>query len=261
MRAITALRLLAFRLGLLNITRRDGLRLLIEPLTYWRSVELPATIEALAPWKGARVLDVGSPKLASMRLAVSGCEVWATDLFDYFVSDYGRYAGQLAVGDRYHIETQDGRSLRYADHFFDLAYAISVLEHIPGDGDSRAISEMARVASRIVLTVPVAPSYYESFTKSDLYYKTAGEFYERHYDERALQERLIGPSGLTVERLTLYGERFGWDRWCRSKPKPLRYALSLFSGIAAAASIRTTQDFRHAQTALVVLGPKHRPNG
>src|SRR5438132_10324458 len=64
---------------------RDGLRLLLEPLTYWRTIEVPYVTVHLAFRPKHLILDVGSPKLAALFLASRGAVVEATDLYPYFI--------------------------------------------------------------------------------------------------------------------------------------------------------------------------------
>lgn len=125
---------------------RDGLRLLLEPLTYWRTIEVPYTIVHLAFQFGQLIFDVGSPKLVALFLASLGAVVEATDLYPYFIAlcqrakDYDRQLNaclRLAIA--------DGRVLPYQDRTFDGAFSLSVVEHIDDDGDTRAVREMARV--------------------------------------------------------------------------------------------------------------------
>ena len=99
---------------------------------------------------GHRVLDVGSPKLPALLLARHArCELYVTDLRDYFVDSTALFLAGLGQGPRLgrdiRLETQDARRLTYPDAWFDRVYSVSVLEHIPGDGDTRAIRELARV--------------------------------------------------------------------------------------------------------------------
>jgi ubiquinone/menaquinone biosynthesis C-methylase UbiE len=90
------------------------------------------------------------------------------------------------------FEVADGRALRFDDASFDRAYSISVLEHIAGDGDERALGELARVVrpgGRILLTVPYADTYWEDWRDRPVY-GSDGEasryFFERWYDETRL---------------------------------------------------------------------------
>jgi ubiquinone/menaquinone biosynthesis C-methylase UbiE len=222
---------------------RDVLRLVLEPCNYWRNVEVPAVLNHLRVESGERVLDIGSPKLASLfiwhRL---GAEVWATDLFPYFFEEYTHYKERLqdtSPSETYHIETQDARKLAYPDSYFDKVYAISVLEHIEDDGDSAAMREIARVlkpGGLCCLTVPAARHYSEETIAEEIYYKKPIDgrpvFYQRHYDEEALRKRLIEPSGLHVCSVKYYGERWvPYEQLYGRLPRIIKLPISLLGPV------------------------------
>lgn len=247
--------------------RSDVLRLLLEPCNYWRNVEVPAVINRLGAGPGERVLDVGSPKLPSLFIWQRlGAQVYATDLFPYFFDEYAQYSKRLrqpGSGAEYHIEQQDARCLRYPDCYFDKIYAISVLEHIEEDGDSKAVREIARVLKAgglCCLTVPFAGQYRESAIDHEIYYKKPANgkpiFYERHYDRESLQSRLIRSSGLSLTGLEFYGERlFPYEHYYNALPHLLRIALApagpFFSKLCLS---KTDQEGRPApKMALVTL--------
>ena len=73
-----------------------------------------------------------------------------------------------------------------------------MLEHIPGDGDIRAMREFCRVLKpdgRLVVTVPTSDHYVEN--ASTFYY--AG--FERRYDPDSLRNRLCSPELNCIEQL------------------------------------------------------------
>jgi SAM-dependent methyltransferase len=246
---------------------RDGLRLLLEPLTYWRNVEAPYIIVHLAFRPGQLILDVGSPKLVALFLASRGAVIEATDLYPYFIALCQRvkeYNGQLNACLRLGIA--DGRALPYPDRTFDRAYALSVVEHIENEGDTRAIREMARVlkpGGRLCLTVPFAHEYRESTTTEPLYYKpgapAAPVFYQRHYDVRALEQRLIKPSGLTVIHRSFYGERYvAVEEALERLPVALRAGIGPMLPVLSACFLTRINEAQsgHAMTACVTLEKK-----
>ena len=62
--------------------------------------------------------------------------------------------------ERLHLAVEDGRRLSFPDDSFDKVYSLSVLEHIPDDGDSACVTEIARVlrpGGECYLTVPFWP--------------------------------------------------------------------------------------------------------
>jgi len=231
----------SYVLGLRSLSRRHAksvAALFLEPCNYWRNIEIPAVLNHLRVQPGEHVLDVGSPKLPSLFLSHRvGANVRATDLFPYFFEEYSHYLARLGkpAGDGgYQMEVQDARSLAYPDRHFEKAYAISVLEHIEDEGDTRAIREIARVLKPggvCCLTVPFASRYYESTISKELYYRKPVDgkpvFYERHYDSEALWRRLLAPSGLRVEKVEYFGERWiSFEHLYSSFPRLLRILLA-----------------------------------
>ena len=147
-----------------------------------------------------RVLDLASPKLLAAWLAEhTPATVVATDLLSTEIERWRRLIRAAdPSGRRYHrltLETADGTALGYEDESFDVAYSVSVIEHIPGSGDSKAMSELARVlrpGGLLILTFPYRKTSRRSgssttFTASAI----EGEplFFCRHYSAEAVQER------------------------------------------------------------------------
>ena len=94
---------------------------------------------------------------------------------------------------------QDARALTYADDSFDAAYSVSVIEHIPDDGDSAAMRELMRFVRPggvVVVTVPYDRRYRETFVDGPVYERkplgSEAVFFERHYDRESLTKRLLG---------------------------------------------------------------------
>jgi ubiquinone/menaquinone biosynthesis C-methylase UbiE len=215
---------LGARLALRGAFRRS-LRYLIVPVNYWRHLEYRLACEALAIVPGDLVLDVGSPKLLAAYLAEkAGATVWATDIDGYFLPEYESVRQVLGIpSDRLRLAAMDGRRLGFDDGMFSKAYAISVLEHIPDSGDSECLAEMARVLTPggiCVVTVPFWPTTRIDH-RDDFYWSHASKqdaggrlFYQRRYSEADLYERLVAPSGLSLEKLAYVGERVlaGSDR-------------------------------------------------
>lgn len=175
------------------------------PMNYVRIMEVPLAIELLDLSEGQPVLDVSSPKLASLYLATRVKQpLHMADLLDYFVTDFRELAHLF--GCRFTIELLDARCLPFADATFDRVFSISVLEHIPDRGDSEAFREMVRVlrpGGIVVVTLPSYHNYLEEWVRQpDFYWKghTAVEgsadrvFYQRRYDVAALRQRFGDPS-------------------------------------------------------------------
>jgi SAM-dependent methyltransferase len=88
----------------------------------------------------------------------------------------------------FRTQKEDATGLTFADSSVDLVTAVSTIEHIPGNGDSRAMREFCRVlrpGGVLVVTVPTSASYTEQ--ASTFYYSG----FERRYDRATLRSRLF----------------------------------------------------------------------
>lgn len=267
------LRLQAYgaRLGVRLLARRRverGLRYVIVPVNYWRSLEYRLALEACRFTPGERVLDVGSPKLLALWVAERlGARVVATDIEPYFIEEYGLLRSLRRVPEeRLRLRVEDGRTLSFGDASFDKVYSLSVLEHIPHDGDSACVRELARVLApggRCVITVPFWPTSRTDWRAPDFYWSgasvddaTGRVFYQRRYSAQDLHERLVDPSGLRLAGLSFVGDRIdpGRDRelceFLSPATGPLQPALARLLMTRPAADWRT---LRKPLCAVVVL--------
>src|SRR5437016_1107653 len=151
------------RLGLQALTRGKFSPLLVTPVNYWRMLEFRLVFDELEARPSDTILDIGSPKLLSLFLADRiGCEVFSTDIDDYFVEEYRLFQEIKRVSEfRFHPIVADGRKLQFNSAQFSKVFSISVIEHIPGEGDSECMREIARVLApggKCVITVPFAPN-------------------------------------------------------------------------------------------------------
>jgi SAM-dependent methyltransferase len=204
-------------MGLATLRREPllGLKRVLLPSSYWRTMEFAYVYRQLCLPTSARVLDVGSPKELALILARRRkYEVTATDLLPEPVDVARRYAEAQGISGegpgRVRAETQDGRHLTYADNHFDAAFAVSVLEHIPGDGDTQAMREMVRVVKPgglVVVTTPYDLKYREDSVQGSFSGRPGEEtIWERHYDEEALERRLLAVAGAACIDRQLWGE-------------------------------------------------------
>lgn len=227
-----------------------GLKRLALPVSYWRSREFAYAWRQLDLWPGSRVLDLGSPKdLAVMLARHRGFRVVATDILPEAIALSRRYASaQGREGfsrGRVYSEVQDGRALTYADGVFDAAYSVSVLEHIPERGDTAALRELIRVVKPggiVVVTVPFDRTYRETFVAGPVYErKPVGAepvFFERHYDETALAERLLPSDIADVVDLRFWGEGMVRTESLLNRLGPFGVPLSPLQALFATLSLR-----------------------
>ena len=197
----------------------DGAKFLVQPVPYWRSLEYRLVWEAADFRATDRILDIGSPKLLSLYLADRvKAEVFSTDISPYFLDEYRFLRRSRRIPeDRLHLEVEDGRALGYPDGRFTKIYSISVIEHIPDDGDARCLAEIGRVLApggRALITVPFWPTSVDQYRPATFYWAGASTtradgrvFFQRRYSLEDLDRRLVRPSGLRLEAMRFVGER------------------------------------------------------
>jgi SAM-dependent methyltransferase len=206
---------LSWRLGVRGLRRPDArheavIRLVI-PLDPSRYIEMPQAIELLGALPGQRVLDLASPKLVAVALAGRGVDVTSVDLHEPEIKTCRALAGDLP-GVRFQLG--DGRALPFPNGSFDHAYSVSVLEHIPDDGDFQALGELARVVrpgGRVVLTMPFAQEYREDWHERAEYTEIRERrerdgdrpvfFFQRWNDRARLEQLLAFVPELCVENM------------------------------------------------------------
>lgn len=168
--------------------------------------------------RGARALDVGSPKLLARLLAVhkqaSAVVVDVSPTLARELRIYSKGKARRLLS----FHRADAQRLPYADDSFDFVCSVSVLEHIAEEGDFHAVQEMARVlkpGSRAVITTPVEAAPRDIWRKDDPYggqVRAGGMvFFSRVYTWETLETRITGPSGLALEHAEVWRETTpGW---------------------------------------------------
>jgi len=219
-----------------SLPHKEALRRILTPINVSRCYEFTRTFELLRPEKGDVILDLSSPKLLSHYIAEkTGCRVIAADLSPDEVSSWLNLTRRRKSRPQWVLT--DGRRLAFKDGSFDKAFSVSVLEHIPGEGDRAVVKELGRVlkpGGRLVLTVPYAGRYRAEFREKDPYglQPGGGPYHWSHfYDEETIRERLLRGSGLELEGI-FFGHgpgavlwkkierlgRFGFPLWMFSMP-------------------------------------------
>ncbi len=172
---------------------RAGLYRLLVPLEPWRYFELARV--AREPFAGD-CLDVSSPKLLASLLAHEGRGRWvAVDLLEDEIERWRTLDPALD------LRVEDARALGFGDRSFDAVVCVSVIEHVAGDGDARAMEEMWRVlrpGGVLHLTTNVSARPGEVRTARPVYATddeqggAEGAFFERRYSAQTLERRLLG---------------------------------------------------------------------
>lgn len=189
--------------------RREAAWRIWMPLDVDRVRELPWVGQRIVAAAPRRVLDIASPKLLACWLAeYTQAEVVGTDLW---AAEVDAWRALTTAADpsgsrwaRLRLEAADGTALPYEDASFDAAYSSSVIEHIPGDGDSAAMRELARVlrpGGVLALTFPYRREHEDEFVEHDLYgqrYDGTPIFFQRHYSAESVERRLLANGAFTV---------------------------------------------------------------
>lgn len=221
----------------------NGFKRILYPVGYWRYPIYTIMKKVLNSTKKLSVLDIGSPKIFALYFAIKrGYHVYATDLqdeqifsvwhkyySDFFSKKSSKENGLLTT------EFQDARKLKYPDEYFDIVYSISVLEHIPENGDTDAMIEIARVlkpGGTAIIEVPYAEKGYDTYLSEDVYdkkYKGQDVFYQRHYDNNTLKSRLLSKIEMVVEKRIVVEEKLPYEMYLDKLPKILQLPFLFFS--------------------------------
>src|SRR5436190_15011333 len=81
--------------------RREAAARIVNPLSYPRYLEYQLAIDELDLTEDCRVLDIGSPKLPALVLVRGArCELYATDIRNYFIGPTAHFVKCLGLGHR-----------------------------------------------------------------------------------------------------------------------------------------------------------------
>jgi len=214
---------------------------LFKGLPYERCAELSYIIHEFRPVfnKNLEYLDIGSGKspLPSFLLKNTEWNITCLDKYEWVDAQYG-FAARVKSGDimqRLHIRKEDLLQASLPEETFDIITCISVIEHFEGDSDQRGMAAIGKYLKRggiCIITAPVneenPKEYYLERSIYGAQYGGNPVFYQRHYDEKGIRERLIGPSGLIEKRRIYFGE-YGYpffEKILQIRPKILRVFCS-----------------------------------
>lgn len=195
-----------------------GIARIFCPIHYTRYAELPIALEMLKPSSGERVLDISSPKILPIFYAAHyKSDVYTTDILDQPIEEASFFRKKLGL-DNLYVQKEDARRLSFPDNYFDKVFSVSVFEHIAPakKGEIPAIIEAARVLRQggiVVLTLAFCRKYTEEYKQGAVYEREAKNteklFFQRFYDESALEENILKPSGMQLMEKIYIGEKVG----------------------------------------------------
>lgn len=203
----------------------------VEHFMIWRHLSSPCAGRSC-------FLDVGSPKLLGLFLASrQNTLVTATDLLTEYLTEW-KILGSL-LGDqkaRLAFGSADARSLSHPSDCFDAVYSLSVIEHIPHQGDRLALKELVRVVKPgglVLLTVPFGPLFKEHYGHFGVYerkYHGTPVFISRTYDIARFKDLLRAvDQTAALEELFGIGEIIPYSKLFDRLPENVRGALGLLS--------------------------------
>lgn len=195
---------------------REAAWLLINPVSITRYFEYPFVFQCLPDHPGVW-LDVSSPRLLGLYVVdkklVTLLEMINPDTRD--ISQTQAIARRLQL-DNLRCTSGAVDALIGTDRSFDCIWSISVIEHISGRYDDSAAMKMMydllRPGGRLIITIPTDRTFYCEHRKEDTYLLNADAaggdyFFQRVYDESAIEARLLEPIGQRPVVMRWFGEK------------------------------------------------------
>jgi SAM-dependent methyltransferase len=189
-------------------------RLMLMPLDSTRFFELEFVERAVSGRPARRLLDVSSPRLVPVMLLEARPELEA-ELINPDPKDLADTRAMIAAAGlesrcRTHATVIAEAPLE--PESFDLITCISVLEHIAEDTAAlRTMWRLLKPGGALVLTVPAMARASEQYIDENEYgVLRPGDdgwvFWQRYYDQRLLEERVLSVTGPPALR-EIYGEK------------------------------------------------------
>jgi ubiquinone/menaquinone biosynthesis C-methylase UbiE len=188
-----------------------------NPVSIVRYFEFPFCKQAINWKKVDKILDVSSPRLFFIYLLnqYPHLKIDAINPDKKDLEETKYIVKVLGLSDRVSLKAENAIQLTYPDEYFDVIISISVIEHIPDNGDKLAIKELWRVLKpngKLLITVPCMKNYEEEWREEDVYQlgnpKTNQKiFFQRFYDDNALQSRLFDSINVEPTIVQFFGEK------------------------------------------------------
>ncbi|MDP8219381.1 MAG: methyltransferase domain-containing protein, partial [Candidatus Theseobacter exili] len=185
-----------------------------RPMDHDRIMEIPLTALLLDAKQNDKILDISSPKLLALYYALNGYNhVVAADLEEYFIKDFNTFNKEANL--KINTSVFDAsKEIPFPNATFDKIFSISVLEHIPDNGDKLALQEMLRVlkpSGSIVITLPVYKQHIEEWITDKDYWQTIENeegkfFFQRRYDRESFFS-IFENLDCDIDNVTLIAEK------------------------------------------------------
>ena len=207
--------------------------LFVNPISSVRYFEFDFVKRKLGKLDSQKILDISSARLFGIYLASKypkiKYQMINPDVND--VEETNRCVTAIGNLNNFSVKQANALNLPYKDSTFDFVITISVVEHIDGSGDSKAMREMWRVlkpGGRLIITTHVSSKYIVEYRGFDQYNlgikrKRRKYFFQRIYDEKQLKERIFKPIRTEPKIVEIWGEKEkGWfnkyvKRWIKNK--------------------------------------------
>ncbi len=192
-----------------------GLGWMVSPVSVVRYFELDFARRSLGELRGS-FLDIASPRLFSLWMAERGRGPITMMNPDAADLDRSRDAARRLGLSGLTFEQSDVAALEGRRGAYDAIWSISVIEHVDGAYDDRRALELAwaalRPGGRLVLTLPVAPTFRVESRREDPYgtqkpLSDGTYFFQRLYDKVALDARVSATLQTAPEHEEYFGER------------------------------------------------------
>lgn len=203
-----------FRLKLRLLLKWKKMRADCPYIPPQRYIEFTWTAEAfkksceLEPSASLLELGCGNGFFLSYLSRYTNGKVTGIDM-DSTLTDAEQFASALGInksGDtRLFTFFSDASRLPFHDNAFDAVVSVSAIEHLSENKDSLAVKEIYRILKKggtAFITLPVTDHYEETYKKEDVYstkFKGETAFFERWYDNKALQDRILNPAPFIVK--------------------------------------------------------------
>ncbi len=221
-----------------------------------RCFEYLTACEAIQKRGRGKLLDIGSYRsFLPLFFASEGITAIASDIHPS-LRNQKTWMRRVKPAQPVHLTLSDTTRQGFKEDSFEYITCISTIEHIPANGDMLAVKEMARLLKPggiLFISVP-----YDRKMKEGRW----GRWFQRDYDEQAVFERLVIPSGLQLEDkgyLLGYPTRQFADFLYAFMPRLIRHGLGWLQILAGMYYLeRDRPTAENARIAWVVLTKPQR---